>query len=314
MSAICAPVGPVSSLGGAAFILPAMSIVLALAWAYVRFGALPQMGWLLYGIKPVVIGIIAQALWLLGRKAVKDAWTAVVGLAVIALYFLGINELVLLAASGLLVMLGKNLRRGRDGGGILAALGPVALLPGLGGMALAAAPFSLPLLFVSFLKIGAVLYGGGYVLIAFLQAEFVERLGWLTAAQLLDAVAIGQVTPGPLFTTATFIGYVLGGVPGGVIATLGIFLPAFVFVALSNPLIPRLRASRWAGAFLDGINAGSLGLMAAVTFQLARATLLDPITVTLAAIAGVLLFLFRLNSAWLVLGGAVLGLLAGRFL
>jgi chromate transporter len=333
--------------GGAAFILPAMSMVLALSWAYVRFGALPQVGWLLYGVKPVVIGIIVQALWLLGRKAVKDVWTGVIGLAVIVLYFAGVNELLLLFAGGLVVMLGKNLARLRSNGGTLAAFGPVALvaelgrhtgllagrhtglplrLGELGGYAgllagrhpglplLAIVPFSLPVLFFSFLKIGAVLYGGGYVLIAFLQAEFVERLGWLTQAQLLDAVAIGQVTPGPLFTTATFIGYVLGGVPGGILATVGIFLPAFIFVAVSNPLIPRLRASVWMGAFLDGINAASLGLMAAVTFELARATLLDPLTIALAIAAGALLFLFRLNSVWLVLGGAIIGLLSGRLL
>ncbi len=304
--------------GGAAFILPAMSIVLALSWAYVRFGTLPQVGWLLYGVKPVVIGIIVQALWLLGRKAVKDIWTGLIGLAVIGLYFVGVNELLLLFAGGLVVMLGKNLARLRNGGGTLAAFGPVALLAGLGTRAglplLAVVPFSLPVLFFSFLKIGAVLYGSGYVLIAFLQAEFVERLGWLTQAQLLDAVAIGQVTPGPLFTTATFIGYVLGGVPGGILATVGIFLPAFIFVAVSNPLIPRLRASVWAGAFLDGVNAASLGLMAAVTFQLAHATLLDPLTVALAVGAGALLFLFKLNSVWLVLGGAIIGLLSGRLL
>lgn len=297
--------------GGAAFILPAMSIVMAFAWAYVRFGALPQVGWLLYGVKPVVIGIIVQALWLLGRKAIKDAWTGGVGLAVIILYFLGINELILLAAGGLLVMVGKNVGRMR-GSGFRTALLPLA--GSLALPALAAVPFSLPLLFMSFLKIGAVLYGSGYVLIAFLQAEFVERLGWLTQAQLLDAVAVGQVTPGPLFTTATFIGYVLGGVPGGILATVGIFLPAFVFVALTNPFIPRLRTSRWAGAFLDGINAASLGLMAAVTFELARATLLDPITLALAVVAGLLLFFFKLNSVWLVLGGAMVGLLAGRLL
>lgn len=304
--------------GGAAFILPAMSMVLALSWAYVRFGALPQVGWLLYGVKPAVIGIIVQALWLLGRKAVKDIWTGLIGLAVITFYFVGVNELLLLAAGGLVVMLGKNAARLRNRGGTLAAFGPVALLAEVGRHAglplLAVVPFSLPILFTSFLKIGAVLYGGGYVLIAFLQAEFVERLGWLTQAQLLDAVAIGQVTPGPLFTTATFIGYILGGVPGGILATVGIFLPAFIFVAVSNPLIPRLRASVWAGAFLDGINAASLGLMAAVTFQLARATLLDPLTIVLAAAAGALLFLFRLNSVWLVLGGAIVGLLSGRLL
>jgi len=178
--------------------------------------------------------------------------------------------------------------------------------------ALAAVPYSLPLLFFTFLKIGAVLYGSGYVLVAFLQGDFVEKLGWLTQAQLLDAVAVGQVTPGPLFTTATFIGYLVGGVPGAVAATVAIFLPAFIFVAISNPLIPRMRTSPWAGALLDGVTAASLGLMAAVTWQLGRAALVDPVTISTAIAAGYLLFAFRVNSLWLILGGAVVGLVAGR--
>jgi chromate transporter len=160
-----------------------------------------------------------------------------------------------------------------------------------------------------FLKVGSVLFGSGYVLLAFLRADLVERWGWLTEAQLLDAIAIGQVTPGPLFTTATFIGYVLGGLPGAALATLGIFLPAFVFVALSGPLVPRIRRSATAGAFLDGVNAASLALMAIVTWHLARAALVDPLTVALALGSGVVLVLVRPNSAWLVLAGGLVGLL-----
>jgi len=289
-------------LGGVCFITPAMLIVIALAWAYVRFGSTPQAGWLLYGVKPVVIAIIVQALWGLGQKAVKGPLTAVVGVVVFALYLLGVNEIALLFAGGLAVMLLENIRRWRS-------IAAVWLLP-LGKLVLpvtAIVPFSLPVLFLTFLKIGAVLYGSGYVLLAFLRADLVIRLGWLTDQQLIDAIAIGQVTPGPVFTTATFIGYLLAGLPGALLATLGIFLPSFIFVALSNRFIPRLRSSPWLGALLDGVNIASLGLMAAVTWQLGRASLLDPLTVALALVSAVLLFRFKVNSTWLVLGGAIAG-------
>ena len=174
----------------------------------------------------------------------------------------------------------------------------------------AAAPFGLWPLFWTFAKIGAVLFGSGYVLLAFLRADLVERLGWLTERQLLDAVAVGQVTPGPLFTTATFIGYLLGGTPGAIVATVGIFLPAFIFVALSGPLVPRLRRSPTAGAVLDGVNVASLALMAVVTWQLGRAALVGPLAIALTVLSAVLLLRFRVNSAWLVLGGAMLGVIA----
>jgi len=295
-------------LAGVCFVAPATLIVLAMAWAYVRFGAAPQAEWLLYGIKPVVIAIILQALWNLGRAALKGPLLMLVGVGVLAFSFLGVHELVLLFGGGLVVMLLRNLRR------MPGALG-LGLVPALGGLAApaAAAPFSLTSLFLIFLKIGSVLYGSGYVLLAFLRADLVVRMGWLTDQQLLDAVAIGQVTPGPLFTTATFIGYTLGGLPGGLLATLGMFLPSFVFVALSNPLIPRLRRSAWVGALLDGVNAASLGLMAAVTLQLGRASLVDPLTLAIAALALALSLRFKLNSTWLVLGGALVGLLWAAF-
>jgi len=301
-------------LAGACFILPAMLIVTALAWAYVQYGSLPQAAGLLYGVKPVVMAVILQALWNLGRKAVRGPLTAGVGMAVVAGYFLGGNEIFLLFAGGVLVMLAANLQRLRRlGRGALLAL-PTSLgalrVSGLATAALVAAPFSLPLLFLTFLKIGAVLYGSGYVLLAFLRADFVVRLGWLSDPQLLDAVAVGQVTPGPVFTTATFIGYLLGGLPGALVATLGIFLPSFVFVALSNPLIPRMRRSAWIGALLDGVNVASLGLMAAVSVQLGRASLVDPLTVALGLLCLVLLVRFKVNSTWLVAAGAVVGLLS----
>lgn len=293
--------------GGVCFIAPAMFIVLGLAWVYQRFGTMPQAEGLLYGVKPVVIVIIAQALWALGQKAVKGPLMAAVGAAVLALYFLGVNEIALLFAGGLVVMAAENFRRLRKAN----VSGAIAPLVGLSLPALLSAPFSLPTMFLIFLKIGAVLFGSGYVLLAFLRADFVTRLGWLTDRQLIDAIAIGQVTPGPVLTTATFIGYVLGGVPGALLATLGIFLPSFVFVAISNPFIPRLRQSSWAAALLDGVNVASLGLMAAVTAQLGRASLIDPLTIALALLAALFLFRFKVNSTWLVLGGAVVGLLVG---
>ena len=296
--------------GGLCFIMPAMLIVMLLAWIYVRFGSAPQAGWLLYGVKPVVISIIAQALLTLGQKAVKSLPIALVGLAVLVLYFLGINEIVLLLGSGLLVMIGANLTRlRRQTWRVL--LGP--LFAGLNLPAFAApasAPFGLPLLFLTFLKIGSVLYGSGYVLLAFLRADFVVRLGWLTDRQLIDAIAIGQVTPGPVFTTATFIGFVLGGWPGALMATLGIFLPSFIFVAISNPLIPRIRSSAWVSGLLDGVNVASLGLMAAVTWQLGRTSLTDLLTGLMALVSFGLLVRFKINSTWLIAGGALIGLLS----
>ncbi len=295
-------------LGGVCFILPAMLIVIGLAWLYVTYRTLPQLDWILYGIKPVIIAIVAQALWSLGRHAIKGPLTAFVGVAVLILYFLGISGLTLLLIGGLSVMLIQNIRRLRTAGTVRAPL----LLVGLNaaGVATAGASFSLMTLFLTFLKVGAVLYGSGYVLLAFLRTDFVLQLRWLTDQQLLDAIAIGQFTPGPVFTTATFIGYVLGNVPGAIVATIGIFLPSFIFVAISNPLIPRLRQSPWAGALLDGVNVASLGLMAAVMLQLGRAALIDPLTIVLAIVAAFLLLRFKINSTWLVVGGGLIGLAA----
>lgn len=294
-------------LGGLGFILPAMLMVLGLAWAYVRYGTTPQVGWLLYGVKPVVIAIILQALWNLGRKAVKGLLLALVGAAAVALYFLGVHELILLAAGGLVVMAGSNwqrLRRKTGASGILLWFGNWNWqLPALAS----AVPFDLGVMFLTFLKIGAVLYGSGYVLLAFLQADFVDRLGWITSQQLLDAIAIGQMTPGPLFTSAAFIGYLLDGVRGGLLATLGIFLPSFIFVAISNPLIPKIRNSVWVRGLLDGVNAASLGLMAAVAWVLGRASLTDWIAVLIAMGSLALLLRFKVNSTWLIAGGGLIG-------
>lgn len=286
--------------GGLAFTLPAMLIVLLFAWLYVEFGSTPQASWLLYGVKPVVIAIVLQALWELGRKAIKGKLTLAIGIACIVLYFLGVNEVLLLFAGGLTLMLIQNWTR-------LHEAKPSILLPLLPTLAAVPVSFSLSTLFLTFLKIGAILYGSGYVLVAFLRADLVERLGWLTEQQLIDAIAIGQITPGPLFTSATFIGYLLGGVPAALIATLGIFLPSYIFVAISNPIIPKLRQSPWAGSLLDGVIVASLGLMAAVTFQLGLASLIDLPTIVIFALSAVLLIRYKVNTTWLIIGGALIG-------
>jgi chromate transporter len=295
-------------VGGLSFILPAMFMVMGLAWAYVQYGTTPQVEWLLYGVKPVVIAIIIQALWNLGQKAIKSRTLAVVGVMVLIAYFFGVNEIFLLFAGGLLTMMVTNWQRLRKQPVCFFLIPPFLVQKVLSLFPLASVPFSLPLLFFTFLKIGAVLYGSGYVLLAFLRADFVVRLGWLTDKQMIDAVAIGQVTPGPVFTAATFIGFILGGVPGALLATLGIFLPGFIFVAMVNPLIPQIRNSPWASSLLDGVNVASLGLMAAVTWQLGKSSLIDLLTVLVATISFVLIVRFKINSTWLILGGAIVGL------
>jgi chromate transporter len=292
-------------VAGVCFILPATLIVLALAWAYVRYGARPEAAALFYGVKPVVIAVVLQALGRLGRAAAKTRGLAALGVADAVLNLVGVNELVILFGSGLAVAVSRRVRIRLHP---LSAILPLAAAPA--GVAATAAPFGLGPLFLFFLKVGSVLFGSGYVLLAFLRADLVERWHWMTESQLLDAIAVGQVTPGPVFTTATFIGYVLGGPAGAAVATVGIFLPAFLLVAASGPLVPRLRRSETAAAFLDGVNAASLALMAVVAWQLGRASLVDVPTAVLAVTSAALLIRFRVNSTWLILAGACLGLLA----
>ncbi|MDI3299497.1 MAG: chromate efflux transporter [Bacillota bacterium] len=296
-------------LAGGLFILPAMLLVLLFAWAYVRFGSLPQVGWLLYGIKPVIVAVVVDAVLGLARTAVKGWGLAALGAAVAALYLGGLNVVLLLFGAAAFHMLVSVARRGLRPG-LMAALPLAAGTAGAGSAAVpAAVPFALQTLFLTFLKIGAVVFGSGYVLLAFLRADFVQRLGWLSDRQLIDAVAVGQFTPGPVFTTATFIGYLTGGLPGALLATLAIFLPSFVFVAAVYPLLPRLRGSAWVRAFLDGANVAALGLMAVVTWQLGRAGITDLLGVALAVAAFGLLRRLRINSAWLVLAGGLAGAL-----
>jgi chromate transporter len=287
-------------VAGVTFILPAMLITGALGWAYVRFGKLPETSWLLWGIKPVILAVVLQALWNLAPTAARTWPLRILGLGAVAASLLGVHELLILFGSGALVAA----VRGRGGGVHLRQLAPV--VPMAAGAA-AISTVTLPGLFWVFLKIGSVLFGSGYVLLAFLRTDLVERLHWLTQGQLIDAVAAGQVTPGPVFTTATFIGYLLAGPAGALVATAGIFLPAFVFVAASGPLLPRLRASPTAGAFLDGLNVASLALMAAVTAELGCAAIVDLPTGLLGLMSAALLLRFKVNATWLVLGGAAIG-------
>jgi chromate transporter len=289
-------------IAGVCFILPATVMVTALGWLYVHLGKLPAAEGILYGIKPVVIAVILQALWRLGRAAIKTTFLAFMAVSSVFLAAIGLHPLLLLLLAGAVVCL-LRLKTDR-----LSVSTLTSLTIGSSGLATTTA-FSLGSLFLVFLKIGAIVFGSGYVLLAFLRADLVTNRGWLTDAQLVDAVAVGQVTPGPVFTTATFIGFILAGSRGAALSTLGIFLPAFLLVAISGPLVPRIRNSKSAGAFLDGVNVASLALMATVSWQLGRASLVDAFTVLLTVVSLALLG-FRWNSAWLVIGGAVMGFLA----
>jgi chromate transporter len=289
-------------VAGVCFILPAALITFAFAVAYARWGTTPAAGWLLYGVKPVVLAVVAQAIVKLAPAAVRDVPLGVLGAIAVAAVVLGAPEIATLLAAGLAGIALRRLRDRRPPAHVFFL--PLAALGAAG-----AAAVTLPGIFVAFLKIGGLLFGSGYVLLALLQADLVERLGWLTQAQLLDAVAVGQVSPGPLFSTATFIGYLLAGGPGALVATVGIFLPAFVLVAVSGPLVPRLRASPTASGFLDGVNVAALGLMGVVAVELGRAAFVDVWTVLLGVAAAALLVFASVNATWLILGGAAAGAL-----
>ena len=290
-------------VAGLAFIVPAMLITGAMAWFYVRFNAVPALAWLLHGVKPVVLAVIVQAIWGLAPRAARTLRLRVLAVASAAAVAVGVHELLVLLVAGLAAVVGGEADP-RDSAAARSLAPPMLVPVAAAGVA---SGVTLPSLFWVFLKTGSVLFGSGYVLLAFLRADLVERLGWLTESQLIDAIAVGQITPGPVFTTATFIGYVLAGTSGALVATAGIFLPAFIFVALSGPLIPRLRASPRASRLLDGVNVASLALMAVVTVELGRTAIVDLATAGIAVASAVLLVRFRINSTWLVLSGAALG-------
>lgn len=307
-------------LAGGCFILPAMLIVMLIATLYSRYGTLPEVTGILYGIKPVIIAILLQALIRLGQSSIKNTATGLIGIIVILLSFLGLHELILLFAAGFAMMLFANRSRVLRKGSDLRSFSPYfSLYAGsqisnllIGGDT--DKVLGISKLFLIFLKIGSVLYGSGYVLLAFLESDFVVRYGVLTSKQLLDAISVGQITPGPVFTTATFIGYILHGGWGGIFATIGIFLPSFVLVGFVHPYISKLRSSALISGLLDGINVASWGLMSVVSWKLAVTAVIDLPTLLLAAASLFLVFRFKINSAWLVLGGGFIGFLVNQFL
>jgi chromate transporter len=310
------------AVAGASFILPAALISAAVAWAYVRFGTLPLAESLLAGVKPAVIAVIAIAVWRLGKIAIHDAWLGVLGALALAAFLLKLSPLLILAGGGLIGMAAKQARDLRRRGSGLTNLFPGLILlknplspPGfLPGAVIAASIISLtkrvPLARLGwfFLKVGAVLYGGGYVLFAFVDQGLVRDHHWLTQQQVLDAIAVGQFTPGPVLSTATFIGYLLGGVWGAVIATVAIFLPSFFYVGALGPILPRLRRSPWMAAFLDSVNVCAVALMAGVTITLARDALRGWPMWAIALTALAVLWKWKINSAWVVLGGGLAGI------
>jgi len=289
-------------VAGCCFILPAAFLVVALAWAYQAYGSVPQVAGLLVGIKPVVVALIAQAVWNLARTALKSIPLVFLAVGVIAASAFGAPVLALLASAGILWML---IREGARFARPNAALSMLVLPTS----ATAASSLTLSAVLLYFLKIGAVLFGSGYVLLAVLRAALVLRLHWLTDAQLLDAIAVSQATPGPFFTVSTFIGFLLAGWKGAALATAGMFLPAFLYVAATSRFLPKLRKSPVASAFLDGVNAAAVALMAFVGWQFARATLVSLPVGFIALVSALLVFRYKVNSTWLVLGGAALGIL-----
>jgi chromate transporter len=294
-------------VAGSCFLLPAAIIVSLIAWAYVRYGALPQVAGMLYAIKPVVVAIVIQALWKLSKTGVRTKILAAIAALAVVLNLFGLGPIVVLLIAGTISAAALWLRMKSSPGAVSLGALPKFFAAAMVTAATAAVlPFTLWRLFLSFLKIGSVIFGSGYVLLAFLQSEFVERLHWLTEKQLIDAVAVGQFTPGPVFTTATFIGYILGGWLGAIVATVGIFLPGFLLVAASGPLIPRIRRSPVISAALDGVVAGSLALMAVVTWQLGKAAIMDRMTIAIFVVSVVALLRFRVNSVCLI-GAAAVG-------
>lgn len=298
-------------VSGGLFMIPSTLIVLLLAVVYQRLGSVPPVDWILYGIQPVVIGVVAHALLALAPSAVRDLATAIVAAGTVAFTLLGWDPLLVLAggAAALLLMRGLALAAGRGVAGAVAGMTPLGHAAHAPELAVAGA-VGLGALFVTFLKIGLLVFGSGYVLIAFLRADFVEP-GLLTDRQLLDAVAIGQVTPGPVFSAATFIGYLLAGVPGAVVATVAVFAPSFLLVGLVHPLVPRMRSSPALSALLDGVNAAALGLMAAVTVELGRSAIVDVVTAAIALASLVVLLRWRLNPVWLLAVGGLAGVALG---
>jgi chromate transporter len=299
--------------------LPAALMTLGLAWAYLRYGTLPELAGVLWGVKPVVVVLLVQAVWSLAKAALKSRELMFLALLVLGLAAAHVATLALLIGTGVAWMVATRFgeKRGNAAAGVSSASlpaganagdGPSGTIAGLGGVSSFLAVTTSGV-FLYFLKIGALLFGSGYVLLAVLREDLVARLHWLSETQLLDAIAVSQATPGPFFTVATFVGYLLAGWHGAAVATLGMFVPAFTYVALTAKMLPRMRKSPNAGAFLDGVNAAAVALMAFVGFQFAREVVTTPLSLAIGVVAAVLVFRFRVNSAWVVLCGAVAGLI-----
>ncbi|WP_190810624.1 chromate efflux transporter [Flagellimonas sp. S3867] len=288
-------------VAGICFIFPAVVITAVFAWLYTEYGQLPKVEPFIYGIKPAVIAIILMAAFRLGKKAIKTTELAILGIIALATCLLGVNEIAVLFGTGLL---GFGLYFAKKNMGNLKSLLPFLLFQGSDPMKIGSFKILL-----TFLKVGAILYGSGYVLFAFLDAELVAN-GWLTRQALIDAVAIGQITPGPVLSTATFIGWQINGISGALMATLGIFLPSFLFVLILNPLIPKMRKSKIIGSILDAVNVAAVALIVAVCVEMGKDTLTDWRTIVIAVVSLLVVFVFKkVNSAFIVLGGAVLGYL-----
>ncbi len=294
-------------VAGAAFIFPATIITALLAYLYVEYGQLPQVEPFVFGIKPAVLAIIASAVLKLGKKAIKTKELAVLGILVLVASLLGVNEILALLSAGILGLLYFYVKEKSFSG--LNAISPLFLTFGLG-----TSMFKISVLnvFWVFLKVGAILYGSGYVLFAYLDAELVSK-GWLTRAELIDAIAVGQFTPGPVLSTSTFIGYQLSGFYGALVATTGIFLPSFLFVLILNPFIEKMRQSKLLRYFLDAVNVAAVAVMLAVLFVMAKETLLDWKAITIALIAVYLVFATKISPIWVIVAGAVLGYAVNLF-
>lgn len=291
-------------VAGACFIFPAVVLTGFLAFLYVKYGEVPAVEPFLYGIKPAVIAIILAAVYKLGKKALKNWQLGIIGSIVIVVSFLGVNEITAILGAGLVGLVSFGVIQNRWKGNIKSILPMLSLQT----VTATAASVSNTKLFLVFLKIGAVLFGSGYVLVAYLDGELVQKLGWLTEQQLLDAIAIGQFTPGPVLSTATFVGYQINGLSGAIVATLGIFLPSFFFVLLLNPIVPKLRKSPLAAGFLDAVNIGAVGIMIAVTYRLGAEILVDWKSWTIAVLSIAVTFYFKkINAFWIVIGGAIFG-------
>jgi chromate transporter len=295
-------------IAGAAFILPSALLMCVMAWAYVQYGGLPQIAGVLWGVKPVVVVLIAQAVWSLGKTVLKSRELAVIAAIVLGLAAMHVATLALLIGTGVAWIVANRFGQSRPGQNRIAS----AAASAAGGAAVSAtaAAATATGVLVYFLKIGALLFGSGYVLLAVLREDLVTRMHWLSESQLLDGIAVSQATPGPFFTVATFLGYVLSGWRGAGLATVGMFIPAFLYVAVTASVLPRLRKSPTASAFLNGVNAAAVALMAFVGFQFARESVVTPLAAVIAAVSALLAVRLKVNSAWLILGGAVCGLVA----